>query len=112
MKNRTLRARLTMLLAGILCLYTVLSTVAYLSSSRAEDRLETAFAEELSFLADLPAQRTRLRQIDVDAGTYLLTRHDDWLSRRRAAVADFREWHVRLGTRLIGGGPQAIEWAA
>src|SRR5476649_49661 len=106
MKNRTLRARLTMLLAGILCLYTVLSTVAYLTSSRAEDRLETTFAEELSFLADLPAQRARLRHIDVDADSYFLTHREEWLTRRRSALADFREWHARLGARLTAG-PQA-----
>ena len=111
MKNWTLRARLTTILATVLCLYTVLSTVAYLTSSRAEDRLETAFAEELSFLADLPAQRARLRQVDVDADSYLLTRSPEWLTRRRAAVADFREWHARLGTRLPAG-PQAAEWNA
>jgi signal transduction histidine kinase len=111
MKNWTLRARLTTLLAAVLCLYTVLSTVAYLTSSRAEDRLETAFGEELSFLADLPAQRSRLRQIDVDADSYLLTRREEWLARRRGAVADFREWHARLGSRLPGG-PQSVEWNA
>jgi signal transduction histidine kinase len=110
MENWTLRARLTALLATVLCVYAGLSTVAYLTSSRAEDRLETAFAEELSFLADLPAQRSRLRQIDVDADTYLLTRHEDWLERRRSAIADFRDWHLRLGSRLESGGPQALEW--
>ncbi len=111
MKNWTLRARLTTLLATILCLFTVLSTVAYLTSSRAEDSLETAFAEELSFLADLPAQRARLRSIDVDSDTYLLTRSEEWLTRRRAALADFREWQTRLGARLPAG-PQAAEWNA
>ncbi|HXT00834.1 MAG TPA: HAMP domain-containing sensor histidine kinase [Elusimicrobiota bacterium] len=111
MKNWSLRARLTTLLAAVLCLYTALSTVAYLTSSRAEDRLETAFGDELSFLADLPAQRARLRQIDIDADSYLLTRREDWLLRRRTAVADFREWHVRLGSRLPAG-PQSSEWNA
>ena len=112
MRNWTLRARLTALLAVVLCVYTGLSTVAYLTSSRAEDRLETAFAEELSFLADLPAQRSRLRQIDVDSASYLLTRQESWLARRRAAIADFREWQLRLGTRLAPAGPQSLEWAA
>jgi signal transduction histidine kinase len=111
MKNWTLRTRLTTLLATVLCAFAVLSTVAYLTSSRAEDSLETAFAEELSFLADLPAQRARLRQIDVDADTYLLTRQDEWLSRRRAAIADFRDWQGRLGARLPPG-PQTVEWNA
>jgi signal transduction histidine kinase len=110
MKDWTLRARLTALLATVLCVYTALSTVAYLTSSDAEDRLETSFAEELSFLADLPAQRTRLRQIDMDADTYLLTHREDWLSRRRSAIADFRDWHVRLGSRLPPHGPQTAEW--
>ena len=110
MSNWTLRARLTALLATTLCMYALVSTVAYLTSSRAEDSLESGFAEELSFLADLPAQRSRLRQIDVDAGNYLLTRREEWLTRRRAALADFREWHARLGQRLAKGGPQMLEW--
>jgi signal transduction histidine kinase len=92
-------------------MFTVLSTVAYLVSSREEDRLETAFAEELSFLADLPAQRARLRRIDVDTDSFLLTRGEEWLARRRAAIADFREWHARLSARLLPG-PQAEEWNA
>ena len=100
MKNWTLRSRLTALLAMVLCVYTGLSTVAYLTSSRAEDRLEASFAEELSFLADLPAQRERLRQIDRDSANYILTRQESWLTRRRGALADFREWQVRLGSRL------------
>jgi signal transduction histidine kinase len=112
MENWTLRSRLTALLAAVLCVYTGLSTVAYLTSSSAEDRLESAFAEELSFLADLPAQRSRLRQIDVDAASYLLTRDQGWLTRRRAAIADFREWHLRLRTRLAPAGPQSLEWTA
>ena len=111
MKHWTLRARLTTILAAVLCMFTVFSTAAYLASSRAEDRLETAFAEELSFLADLPAQRARLRQIDVDSDSYLLTRSEEWLTRRRSALADFREWHARLGARLTAG-PQAAEWNA
>jgi signal transduction histidine kinase len=111
MRNWSLRARLSTLLATVLCVYAGLSTVAYLTSSRAEDRLEAAFAEELSFLADLPAQRGRLRQIDVDAATYILTRHEDWLTRRRTAIADFREWQLRLGLRLPAG-PQSAEWSA
>jgi len=85
--------------------------LAYLTSSREQDRLETAFADQLSFLADLPAQRARLRQIDVDAGSFLLTRGEQWLQRRNSALADFREWHERLGTRLPAG-PEAAEWNA
>jgi signal transduction histidine kinase len=111
MKSWTLRARLTALLAVVLSFYAALSTVAYLVSSRAEDRLESAFAEELSFLADLPAQRARLRQIDVDADSYFLTRDESWLARRRAAVADVREWQARLGARLAPG-PESAEWNA
>ena len=40
MKNWSLRARLTAILAAVLCMFTLLSTVAYLASSREEDRLE------------------------------------------------------------------------
>ncbi|HEX4046220.1 MAG TPA: HAMP domain-containing sensor histidine kinase, partial [Elusimicrobiota bacterium] len=111
MKNWSLRSRLTTLLAAVLCLYTALSTVAYLTSSRAQDRLETSFTDELAFLADLPAQRARLRRIDVDADSYLLTRADLWLVRRREAIADYREWQARLGTRLPPGS-QSTEWNA
>ncbi len=112
MKNWSLRARLTALLVVVLCAYTGLSTVAYLTSSRAEDRLEAAFAEELSFLADLPAQRSRLRQVDVDTADYLLTSRESWLLRRRAALADFRDWQARLGSRLPPASSQSLEWNA
>jgi signal transduction histidine kinase len=105
----TLRARLTLLLATVLCVSTGLSLVAYLTGSREEDRLETAFAEELAFLADLPAQRARLRQIDIDADSYLLTRREDWLKKRSAAVEDYRRWHGALGERLHHAA-QTSEW--
>ncbi|MFI5345885.1 MAG: ATP-binding protein [Elusimicrobiota bacterium] len=100
MKTWTLRARLTALLATALCVFTGLSTVAYLTSSREEDRLEAGFAEELSFLADLPAQRALVHKIDIDAADYLLTHKPDWLARRRAAIAEFRANHRRLASRL------------
>lgn len=110
MRNWSLRARLTLVLATVLSVFALLSTVAYLTSSREEDRLETAFAEELSFLADLPAQRALVRQIDIDAEDFLLTRREDWLVRRRAAIKEFRDYHAKLGRRLHHPAESA-EWA-
>jgi|GEM_PF-2151243 len=106
---RTLRTRLTLLLGTVLCVSTGLSFVAYLTGSREQDRLEQAFAEQLSVLTDLPAQRARLRQIDLDADNYLLTRKEDWLNRRKTAVADFWRSHANLGGRLHHN-TQLREW--
>lgn len=111
MKDWSLRARLTLLLATVLSLFALLSTVAYLTSSREEDRLERAFAEELAFLADMPAQRALVRQIDIDAEDYLLTRKPEWLTRRRAAVLEFRSYHKRMAERLTIPG-EIGEWRA
>ncbi|MDE2141351.1 MAG: HAMP domain-containing histidine kinase [Elusimicrobia bacterium] len=109
MKQWSLRARLTALLATTLCVYTGVSTVAYLTSSRQEDRLEAGFADELSFLAELPAQRGLLHKIDLDYADYLITRKPDWLARRRSAIADFHATHRRLAARLKHPG-EAEEW--
>lgn len=109
MKSWSLRARLMALLATALCAFTTLSTVAYLTSSREEDRLESGFAEELSFLAELPAQRALAHHIDVDAADYLLTHKPVWLARRREAIAEFRDNHARLGARLTHEA-EAKEW--
>ncbi len=106
----TLRSRLTLLLATVLCVSTGLSLVAYLTGSREQNRLETAFEEELSFLAALPAQRARLRDIDLDADSYLLTREGDWLLRRERAIAGYRQRHAELGARLRRDN-QVREWA-
>jgi signal transduction histidine kinase len=102
-----MRTRLMALLATALCAFTSLSTVAYLTSSREEDRLEAGFAEELSFLADLPAQRALLHKIDVDEADYLLTHNPDWLLRRREAVEGVRRNHELLASRL--NSPAEIE---
>ena len=93
----TLRARLMILLATVLCALTGLSLVAYLTGAREEDRLETAFAEELAFLADLPAQRARLRQIDFDADNFLLTKREDWLLYVLAILCLFRFAYLSAG---------------
>jgi signal transduction histidine kinase len=108
-KHWTLRARLTALLATALIVYTGLSTVAYLTSSREEDRLEVGFAEELSFLADLPAQRALVHKIDIDAADYLLTHKPDWLARRRAAIEEFHRNSHLLSSRLKHPG-ELEEW--
>lgn len=109
MSRWSLRTRLTLLLGTVLAVFSALSAVAYLTSSREEDRLETSFAEQLQFLSDLPAQRALVRQIDIDAEDYLLTRKEDWLTRRRAAVAEFRAAHRKLGERLHDPA-QSAEW--
>lgn len=109
MRNWSLRARLTLVLATVLSVFTLLSTVAYLTASREEDRLETGFAEELAFLADLPAQRALVRQIDIDAEDFLLTRKTEWLSRRRAAIDEFRRYHAALGAKITDPAELA-EW--
>jgi signal transduction histidine kinase len=109
MRNWSLRTRLTLLLGSVLCLFALLSTVAYLTSSREEDRLETAFSEELGFLSALPSQRALVRQIDIDAEDFLLTRKPDWLTRRRAAVTEFRDFHAKVGQRLTQPA-EAAEW--
>lgn len=109
MKHWTLRARLTALLATALCAFTGLSTVAYLTSSREEDRLESGFAEELAFLADLPVQRALMHKIDIDEADYLLTHKADWLARRRAAIDEFRQNHRALAVRLKHPG-EIEEW--
>lgn len=109
MRNWTLRSRLMALLATALCVFTILSTVAYLTSSREEDRLEAGFTEELSFLSLLPAQRALVRQIDVDAESFILTRKPDWLARRRLAIAEFRRQHALLAQRLRHPG-EHDEW--
>jgi signal transduction histidine kinase len=108
---KTLRTRLTLLLGTVLCVSTGLSLVAYLTGSREQDRLEAAFVEQLSVLSDLPAQRARLRRIDLDADNYLLTRQEVWLSRRKDAVADYWRWHSQLGARLRHNS-QLREWIA
>ncbi len=106
---KTLRTRLTLLLATVLCVSSGLSVVAYLTGSREQDQLEAAFAEQLAILTDLPAQRARLLQIEFDADNYLLTGREDWLARRAAAVDEFWRWHAALGGRFHHSG-QLREW--
>jgi len=105
----TLRTRLTVLLAATMSITSLLSSVTYLTSSRAEDRLEAAFAEELAVMSELPEHRGRLRQVDLMTDNYLLTRDTRWLSRRRDAIALFEESHARLG-RLIHEPAEVRFW--
>jgi signal transduction histidine kinase len=109
MRNWTLRARLMAVLATTLCAFAGLSTVAYLTNSREEDRLEAGFAEELAFLSELPAQRALAHHIDIDAANFLITRKPEWLVRRREAIGEFRDNHARLGGRLTHSA-EANEW--
>ncbi len=109
MDRWTLRARLTLLLLTILCGFAGLSTVAYLTSSREEDTLQRAFAEELGFVSELPGLRAILRQIDADSDAYLLTRRGEWLKRRDDSILDFRRRHAEMGGHLTFPA-QSREW--
>jgi len=100
MGSWTLRARLTVLLATAMGVSTLLSAVAYLTNSRAEDRLEASFAEELALLSRLPEHRSQLREVDTMTDNYLLTRDPRWLPLRRETAARFEQSHARLGLML------------
>ncbi len=108
---RTLRARLALLLATVLTVSTAMSLVAYMTGAREQARLERTFDEELSFLAALPSLRAKLRAIDLDADSYLLTRRPEWLARREAGMAEYRRRHDELRARLRGDD-QRREWDA
>jgi len=109
MSVKTLRARLTLLLAMAMSMATLLSSIAYLSNSRAEDRLAKAFAEELAHLTELPAHRGRLRQVDLTTDNYLLTLDPEWLSKRQAAITLFEDSHIRLG-KMIHDPKETKTW--
>lgn len=109
MGSMTLRTRLTLLLATTIGVATLLSAIAYLTNSGADNRLETAFVEELAVMSELPEHRGRLREVDLMTDNYLLTHDARWLARRRAAIAVFTESHIRLG-RLIHEPKEALAW--
>ncbi|MDE2489322.1 MAG: HAMP domain-containing histidine kinase [Elusimicrobia bacterium] len=110
MNDWTLRARVTALLAAVLLAFVALSMSAYLTSTREANRLQSAFAEEMSVVGELPAQRALLRQIDADSDGYLLTRRAVWLKMRQEKIAEFRAGHADIA-RHMSFLDQQREWA-
>lgn len=104
----TLRTRLTVLLATAMGVSALLSSVAYLTSSRAEDRLEAAFAEELALMTELPAHRSRLREVDIATDNFLLTQDARWLSDRNSAIARFVESHALLNRMIVDANERKL----
>ena len=109
MRNWSLRARLTVVLATTLGVFAVVSTVAYLTHSRAEDRLGSGFADQIMVLSELPSHRSQLRRIDAFADNYLTTRDPVWLERRAELVRGFVATHARIGT-LLHEPYERVEW--
>ncbi len=109
MRHWSLRGRLTAVLATTLSVFAVVSTVAYLTHSRAEDRLGSGFAAQLMVLTELPAHRNELRRVDAFADNYLTTRDGTWLERRAAASREFLSSHFRIAA-LIRDAEELAEW--
>ncbi len=109
MRDWSLRARLTAILATTLAVFALLSTVAYLTHSRAEDALGAAFADQLAVLTELPAHRNQLRRVDAFADNFLTSRDPVWLERRRRAASEFVETH-RFIAGLIHDESERVEW--
>ena len=110
MRNLSLRARLTAVLGTTLSVFALLSTVSYLTHSRAEDRLGSSFADQLMVLTELPAHRNELRRIDAFADNFLNTRDTSWLGRRAEAARSFIATHRRIGA-MIHDSEERTEWA-
>lgn len=109
MKDWSLRARLTAVLATTLSVFAAVSTAAYISHSRAEDRLGSGFADQLLVLSELPAHRNELRRIDAFADNFLTTRDQSWLGRRSQAAREFITSHRRIAV-LIHDPDERAEW--
>ncbi len=109
MRHWTLRARLTAVLATTLSVFALLSTVAYMTHSKAEDELGSGFADQLMVLTELPAHRNQLHRIDAFADNYLTSRDTLWLGRRAEVVRDYSASHRRIGS-LIRAPEERAEW--
>ncbi|MCM2305005.1 MAG: HAMP domain-containing histidine kinase [Elusimicrobia bacterium] len=109
MRNWSLRARLTAVLAATLGAFAAVSTAAYLAHSRAEDRLGSGFADQIMVFTELPEHRRQLRAIDAYADNYLTSRDPAWLDRRAAAVRGFIAAHARIGA-LLHEPYERVEW--
>jgi signal transduction histidine kinase len=92
-----------------LSVFAVVSTVAYLTHSRAEDRLGSSFADQIMVLSELPAHRGDLRRIDAFADNYLTTRDPVWLARRTEVARAFTAAHARIGL-LLHEPYERVEW--
>jgi len=110
-KNWTLRGRLTAVLATTLGVFALLSTVSYMTHSKAEDRLGSGFAAQLMVLTELPAHRNELRRIDAFADNFLTSRDPIWLGRRAQTGREFIASHRRIGL-LIRDDEERAEWDA
>lgn len=109
MSQLSLRARLTIVLASTLAMFAMISTVSFLTHSKAEDRLSQAFADQLMVLTELPNHRNQLRRVDAFADNYLTTRDPVWLIRRDVAAQNFIETHRRIGA-MIHDQEERAEW--
>ncbi|MBI2387829.1 MAG: HAMP domain-containing histidine kinase [Elusimicrobia bacterium] len=109
MRNWSLRARLTAVLATTLGVFAAVSTVAYLTHSRTEDRLGSGFADQIMVLSELPTHRADLRRIDAFADNYLTTRDPVWLARRSEIARGFAAAHSRIGL-LLHEPYERLEW--
>ena len=100
---------MTAVLATTLGVFALLSTVSYMTHSKAEDRLGSGFAAQLMVLTELPAHRNELRRIDAFADNFLTTRDPVWLVRRSLAAREFVASHLRIGS-LIRDAEERVEW--
>lgn len=96
-------------MATTLSVFALLSTVAYLTHSRAEDKLGRAFADQLIVLTELPGHRNQLRRVDAFADNFLMTRDPVWLERRSRAASEFADTHVRIAA-LIHDADERADW--
>ncbi len=96
-------------MASTLSVFALLSTVSYLTHSRAEDRLGSGFADQLMVLTELPSHRNELRRIDAFADNYLTTRDRVWLQRRADLARGFAASHARIGA-LMHDPEERAEW--
>jgi signal transduction histidine kinase len=110
MRDWSLRARLTGVLATTLAAFALMTASAYLSHSRAEDRIEASFMREMSVVLELPEHRGRLRRIDVMTDDFLLTGDPAWLPKIDAAIGEFRASHRRIAEAIVEPAERE-EWA-
>ena len=100
---------MTAVLSTTLAVFALISTVAYLTHSRAEDRLGSAFSDQLMVFTELPSHGSALRRIDAFADNFLTTRDPVWLDRRAELARDFLASHARIASR-INDPFERLEW--
>ena len=84
-----LRTQLLLVVAFVQ-LYAIGVGLAYWIQTRAQERLEYAFEQDLAVLTKLPRLRDRLRELDGAPGRYLLVGGPERLKRRQSALTDMR----------------------